>query len=272
LAHILKLARELKEYFFDDINISEYVTLEKYFSHFYCNKSIETAIFTKIIDENTIDDKASGKLYEIRTRIRKIETEIKEKLNFYIRSAKFSKYIQESIITIKNDRFVIPVKEEFRGQMKGFIHDVSSSGSTLFIEPIAVFELNNDLNRLKVEELDEIEAILKDLSDLFFPIMKELENNVWLIGKLDFIFAKAKYSIQIEGISPIIQEQKIIYLEKARHPLISPETVVPIDITIGDDFSCLVITGPNTGGKTVTLKTVGLLTCMAMSRSSYTGR
>ena len=180
-----------------------------------------------------------------------------------LHSSTYSKYIQENIVTLRNDRFVIPVKEEYRSQIKGFIHDISNAGSTVFIEPISVFEMNNQLNGLKKEETLEIEKILQELTELFSPYREELELDVTLIAQLDFIFAKAKFSKSIKATTPIITTKKEIHLKNARHPFIDKEKVVPISIDLGDDFSVLLITGPNTGGKTVTLKTVGLLTCMA---------
>lgn len=267
IAHILKLSRELKEYFYseENIDLSEFIILERYFSSLYNNLNIEKTITSSIIDENTIADNASKKLESIRKSTRKLEQDIKEKLNNFIHSSAYSKYIQESIITIKNDRFVVPVKEEYRSNIKGFIHDVSSSGSTVFIEPIAIFELNNQINNLKIEEALEIEKILENLTSLLYPIVKELENNIRIIGRLDFIFSKALYAKKLNANCPILNTKKEFNLIKARHPLIDASTAVPIDINLGNDFSCLVITGPNTGGKTVTLKTVGLLTLMAMS-------
>ena len=177
----------------------------------------------------------------------------------------YSKYIQESIVTIRNDRYVIPVKQEYRSQIKGFIHDISSSGSTIFIEPISVFELNNNMADLKMEESLEIEKIIKELTKLFYPYVEELKKDTENLAKLDFIFAKAKFSRDIQGNEPIINNNNQIMLEEARHPLIDKEKVVPITLNIGKNYKSLLITGPNTGGKTVTLKTVGLLTCMACS-------
>ncbi len=171
----------------------------------------------------------------------------------------------DPIITIRNDRYVIPIKEEFRGNVKGFIHDISSSGSTIFIEPMNVFELNNKINNLKVQESIEIGKILSKLSSLLFPICNELNRNIDLIGILDFIFAKAKLANSMNATMPNINIEKFVYLENARHPLIDKNSVIPIDIEIGKNYSSLIITGPNTGGKTVSLKTVGLLTLMAMS-------
>lgn len=266
MGNIFKLAQELKDYFNADfLDNSDYPILSDLFYGLYSNKSIVDKIFSCIIDENTIDDSASKNLQTIRKQKRKIEQDIRSKLNDLIHSASYSKYIQENIVTIRNDRFVIPVKEEYRTQVKGFIHDISNAGSTVFIEPISVFEMNNELNRLKVEEELEIEKILFELSKLFFPYTNELEKDVSLIGKLDFIFAKAKYSKSIKATTPIVNTKKEIHLKNARHPLIAPEKVVPSSLSLGDDFSILLITGPNTGGKTVTLKTVGLLTCMACS-------
>ena len=218
-----------------------------------------------ILDENTIDDKASKTLQSIRKKQKKLEQDIRTKLTDMLHSSTYSKYIQENIVTIRNDRFVIPVKEEYRSQIKGFVHDISNAGSTVFIEPISVFEMNNELNSLKKEEEIEIERILQELTKLFYPYVKELQLDVDIIGRLDFIFAKAKYSKFIQATIPLINSKKEIHLKNARHPFISKDKVVPISLNLGDDFSVLVITGPNTGGKTVTLKTVGLLTCMACS-------
>lgn len=266
LNKIFKLAFELKEYFSKDfLDISEYPILKELFSGLYSNKDIVDKITSCILDENTLDDKASTNLQSIRRNQRKLEQDIRDQLNKMIHSSSYSKYIQENIITIRNDRFVIPVKEEYRSQIKGFIHDISNAGSTVFIEPISVFEMNNELSRLKIDEELEIEKILTYLTSLFLPYIKELKLDVALIGKLDFIFAKAKYSKNIKGITPKINTNKEINLINARHPLIASNKVVPISISLGKNFSTLVITGPNTGGKTVTLKTVGLLCTMACS-------
>lgn len=173
--------------------------------------------------------------------------------------------MQEPIVTIRNNRYVIPVKEEYKSMVKGFVHDISSSGSTVFIEPISIFELNNEINNLKIEENIEIEKILQELSELFLPYIDELKLDLETIGKLDFIFSKANYSNAINAQTPNICDEKRIKLINARHPLISASQVVPISIDLGTNYSTLIITGPNTGGKTVTLKTVGLLVCMACS-------
>ena len=259
-------ARDLKTYFSKDyINKEDFPILEGLFSTLYTNEGVISKISSSIIDENTIDDKASPELQKIRKKIRNLEQDIRSKLNSMIHSSSFSKYVQENVVTIRNDRFVIPIKEEYRTQVKGFVHDVSNAGSTLFIEPLSIFELNNEINQLRLEEEVEIEKILQQLTSLFYPYIEELKTDVEVIGTLDFIFAKAKYSKAISGITPIINTNKEIHLINARHPLIDKNKVVPISIELGKDFSTLLITGPNTGGKTVTLKTVGLLTCMACS-------
>ena len=266
LAIILKMSRELKEYFFcDNIDSEKFPILNEYFNSLYTNISIEKKIFDSILSENTIADNASKELSTIRRNQRNLEATIKDKLNGIIHSSTYSKYIQEAVITIRNGRYVIPVKEEFRGQIKGFIHDMSSSGATVFIEPISVFEINSEISNLKIEENIEIEKILKNLSLLIAPYTKELINNRDIIGKLDFIFAKANYARELKAICPTLNADKKINFIKARHPLIDKNSVVPIDINLGIDFNVLIITGPNTGGKTVTLKTVGLLCVMASS-------
>ena len=263
LAHILKTSRELKEYFC--FNEEEYNLIANYFSNLYINKNLEKEIADKILDENTISDNASAKLKSIRKAEKNLCLEIKNKLNTIVHSSTYSKYLQDSVVTIKNERYVVPVKEEYRGQIKGFVHDVSSSGSTVFIEPISVFELNNELNNLKADEQIEILRILEELSRKFALITIELKNNVSLIGELDFIFAKASFSKSINGIKPEINNKKYVNLVSVRHPLIDRNKVVPIDISIGDKYSSLIITGPNTGGKTVALKTTGLILLMAYS-------
>lgn len=260
LASLLKVSRELKEYSQSDIDTSFSTVVIPYFNELYSNPKIENTIFSSIIDENTIDDRASTELYNIRKKERKTEQDIRNALSSFLNS----KYIQEPIITIRNNRYVIPVKQEYRSEIKGLLHDTSSSGSTLFIEPISVFELNNSLNNLKAEENLEIEAILAKLSSLFTDILEELEHNFFAISKIDFAFAKAKYANILKATEPIISNTKQIVLKNARHPLIETDKVVPISISLGNSFSTLVVTGPNTGGKTVTLKTVGLLTAMAM--------
>ena len=264
ICNILEMADELKAYFSNFENDETYERLRIYFDSLYTNSGIVDKIKKSIIDAETIADNASSALSSIRRQIRQAEQEIKNKLNSILHSS-YSKYMQENVVTIRNDRFVIPVKQEYRSQIKGFVHDTSSTGSTVFIEPISVFEANNTINNLRVDEATEIEKILQNLSSLLFPYTEELFGDIEAIGTLDFIFAKAKYSNSIKGITPEINDTKYINLIRARHPLIDEAKVVPITISIGKDYNLLIITGPNTGGKTVSLKTVGLLEAMACS-------
>lgn len=259
ICNILRTSREITEYFKD---LEESLpSLEDYYSMLYINKDVENKIAKCIISEDEISDNASQKLYSIRNSKKSLESNIKNKLNQVIHAN--SKYIMDQVITIRDGRFVIPVKDEYRSFVKGFIHDTSSSGSTVYIEPMAVFEINNKINSLIIEENKEIERILSELSSLLYPIVYNIEQDVKVISKLDLINAKAKLAIEMEANLPILSDN--INLIKARHPLISKDKVVPIDIYVGKDFKTLVITGPNTGGKTVSLKTVGLLSIMAQS-------
>ncbi len=267
IAKFLKISREVKGYFFsgDDIDLAPYTKLYDLFDLIYTNKSVEDKIFSVILDENTIDDNASSKLSSLRRQSKKLEQNIRDKLNSILHSSTYSKYIMEPIVTIRDNRFVIPIKEEYKSQVKGFIHDISSSGSTVFIEPLSVFELNNEIANLKIEEELEIERILSELSAMLYDYTSSLKNNISILGDLDLIFAKASYSLDISGVYPNINDDKYVSLLSAKHPLIDSNVVVPIDISIGKDYSSLVITGPNTGGKTVALKTTGLLLLMAYS-------
>ena len=264
LAKVLKISDELKKYFTQDfINMEDYPILNEQFEKLYTNYDIYSKIFKIIIDENTVSDDASSKLKDIRRNQRKLEQNIKNTLNGFLQS--HAKYVQENIVTIRNDRYVVPIKEESRSQIKGLVHDISSTGATVFIEPLAVFELNNELNNLKIEEKLEIEKIIKELSNLFVPYVDNLETTFKTIGALDFLFAKAKYSKALQATMPVINNNKFIDLKNVKHPLIPQEKAVPINLSIGKDFSSLIITGPNTGGKTVTLKTAGLICLMACS-------
>lgn len=267
VATVLRASRVLHEYLFNDtsFDLTGFTVLEDLFSMLYYNKTIEDKIFNSIIDEDTISDDASKTLSSLRRNKRKLEQDVRDKLSNFVHSASYSKYLMDSIITIRNDRFVIPVKEEFKDNISGVILDVSASGSTVYIEPSSIFELNNKINGIKVQEALEIEKILKDLSIILFPIASKLKKSVETIGKIDFIFAKAKFAKKIDGICPEINTSKEISLYGARHPLISSDTVVPVDISIGKEYTSLLVTGPNTGGKTVVLKTVGLFCLMACS-------
>lgn len=265
VVNVLEMSDELIEYFSSFINTNDFFHLTNYFSGLYTNHSIIDKIKKCIIDENTIADNSSNNLANIRRRERRLEQDIKSKLNTILHSSSYSKYIQENVVTIRNDRYVIPIKQEYRSYVKGFVHDMSASGSTVFIEPLAVFEYNNELNNLKIDEEQEIEKILYGLSSMLFAYTNEIKQDSIIIGNLDFIFAKAKYSNSIKGITPTINTEKFANFINARHPLINESKVVPTSLSIGKDFSLLIITGPNTGGKTVTLKTVGLLELMACS-------
>ena len=263
IGHILKTSKELKKYFSSIEDNSKYDCIENYFNCLYTNTDLESNIFRSIIDENTVSDEASSELNSLRRKRRNLEGSIKDNLNKFIHSSSYSKYIMDPIITIRNDRYVIPVKVEYKDNIKGFVHDISYSGSTVYIEPVSIFEMNNQIHNLQLAENIEIEKILKELSNLVFPITNNLKITLESIGNLDLIFAKAKFASATNSIEPIINEEKVIDLKEARHPLIDPKTVVPIDIEIGKKYSSLIITGPNTGGKTVSLKTTGLLCLMA---------
>lgn len=263
VGHILKISRNLKSYFSSLDDTSKYDSIENYFDNLYTNIDLENNIFKSILDESTVADEASSALNNLRRKRRNLESSIKENLNKFIHSSTYSKFIMDPIVTIRNDRYVIPVKVEYKDNVKGFVHDISYSGSTVFIEPISIFELNNQAHNLQLEENVEIERILKNLSDSLIPIVNNIEISLNSIANLDLIFAKAKFSNKFKCVEPIINEEKFIDFKEARHPLIDEKVVVPIDVEIGNKYTSLIITGPNTGGKTVTLKTVGLLCLMA---------
>lgn len=218
-----------------------------------------------IISEEEISDEASPALKSIRRSIKTTNEKIRSQLASMINSQTTRTYLQENVITMRNGRYCIPVKQEYRGQVSGMIHDQSSTGSTLFVEPMAVVKLNNDIKELAVKEQEEIEKILSILSNTAALNQAELEENFHILTQLDFIFAKASLSRSYHGSEPIFNSQGIIALKDARHPLLDQKTVVPSNIHLGDDFYLLIVTGPNTGGKTVSLKTVGLLTLMGQS-------
>lgn len=218
-----------------------------------------------IISEEEIADDASQKLFSLRKDIQLSHSKIRQHLNKILSSTHYKNMLQDALITVKNDRFCVPIKAEYRSSFPGMIHEQSSSGSTLFIEPISVVELNNTLKTLIDEERKEIERILSSLSAMASEHIHSLSNNQKTLGILDFIFAKGELALNMRCSKPIFNTQKKINLKKACHPLLDPKTVVPIDFYIGEKFKTLVITGPNTGGKTVTLKTVGLLSLMGQA-------
>ena len=263
---VLRTSRRLKEYFFDsDIDVSYFKVLSTHFENLYTNINIEDEISRCIKNEEDLDDRASKELYEIRKNISDLESKIKNKLNNIIHSSSTAKYLQDSVITFRNDRYVVPVKQEYRNEIPGLIHDSSATGSTLFIEPTAIFDMNNNIKELRIKEQLEIERILSLLTQMISPITDSLNIAVTQIGNIDFAFSKAKYSIETNSFEPIIHLEGDCNFKKARHPLIPSDKVVPIDVWFGKDFNSLIITGPNTGGKTVALKTIGLLCIMAQS-------
>ena len=226
---------------------------------------LETSIRNAIDENGEVLDSASETLRSLRVQLRTREARVRERLESMIRSSNAQKMLSDAIITIRNDRFVIPVKQEYRGNYGGIIHDQSSSGQTLFIEPQSVVQLNNELQSIKVKEQQEIEKILIALSAYTSEFKEELETIVDVLAQIDFMFAKARYAKKIKGSKPKVNDEGRISLFKARHPLIPIDEVVANDIAIGDTYTSIVITGPNTGGKTVTLKTVGLCTLMAQA-------
>lgn len=229
------------------------------------HRSVEEEITRCILSEDEIADNASPALARIRRQMRLTNEKMREKLNNMIKSPTYQKYLQEPIITVRNGRFALPVKAEHRAQVQGLIHDASGSGQTLFIEPAAAVELGNEFRRLQSEEQTEIGRILAGLTALVDPYADELLGSLSVLAKLDVIFAKAVMARDMRAIRPELNEDGSLRIAQGRHPLLQKETVVPVDVWLGEDFTTLIITGPNTGGKTVTLKTVGLFSLMAMS-------
>ncbi|MBZ9607776.1 endonuclease MutS2 [Clostridium estertheticum] len=226
-------------------------------------KKLEDEIFIAIISDEEISDRASSLLFSLRKSLKEKNASVKDKVTSLVRSN--AKYLQESLYTIRGDRYVIPVKIEHKGSVPGIVHDQSSSGATLFIEPMSLVNLNNEIKEIMLKEKAEVERILAELSYKIYENINIVGNNANIVWELDFIFAKAGYAIEINAIIPGVNEEGVIDIIEARHPLIDPLVVVPSNIYLGGEFTSLVITGPNTGGKTVTLKTVGLIQLMAMS-------
>ncbi len=261
VAAFLGVSREAKSYIGDselDIplikGLSEFLSVDRF---------IENQIKKCILSEEEIADDASGTLYDIRKSIRKKQSQIREKMDSMLRSS--SAYLQESIITMRSGRYVLPVKAEYKSNVKGIVHDVSSSGSTVFVEPMAVVELNNSIRTMEQEELKEIEKILRYLSSLIMEKANAILESIDALSRLDYIFAKAKLAQEMHAVKPEINDERYINIIKGRHPLLSKDTVIPTSIWCGKDFDCLIITGPNTGGKTVSLKTCGLFVLMTQS-------
>lgn len=259
VAKLLKTARMFKTYP-DDIDAGP---LSEHIEALFVNKALETKIFSVIIDDETIADDASPELSDIRRKLKGTNKKIKDILQDMI--SRHSKYLQEQIITMRDDRYVIPVKSEYRAEVKGILHDTSATGATLFIEPSSVVEANNEIRELTIKESEEIKRILAELSGEVADISKVILMTYSVVSELDLIFAKSKFSLSYDCFRPVLNDKGYINLEKARHPLISKDKVVPSDIRIGKEFDTLVVTGPNTGGKTVVLKTTGLITLMAQA-------
>lgn len=242
----------------------EQTVLDYLFDSLFANEFLEKKLQASIINEEELADDASPELSRIRKKINQASAKIRENLEKMIRSKSTQKYLQEAIITVRDGRFVVPVKTENKSDVPGLIHATSGSGSTIFVEPISVVEANNDIQILIGEEKDEINRIIAELSSLCADFKEQFFSNLNAIKLLDLYFSKANLAAKMNAIPPIISDNGVIHLKKARHPLIDKEKVVPIDFSMGNDKHVVVITGPNTGGKTVILKTVGLLTLMTM--------
>ena len=262
VAGLLRVIRSVVEWREKSSSIA--TCLDMRFNALSPNKFLETKITSTILSEEEIADNASPELFAIRKKIVSTSTKIREHLDKIIRSASYQKYLQDSIVTIRGGRFVIPVKAEFRSSVPGLVHDTSASGATVFIEPMSVVEANNDIRMLKSKEQAEIERILAELSAEVGGYADSISRSFEILTELNVIFAKAHLAYSMKATTPILNDKGRILLKKARHPLIDKDKVVPTDIELGINFDTLVVTGPNTGGKTVSLKTIGLLTLMAM--------
>lgn len=265
VADVLRVSRSLKKYAGDDTGTVDGNYVAGFIGKLAGNKALEDRINNAIISPEEISDSASTALNNIRRKIRNLQSSIKDKLDSIVKSQSVKKYIQEAIVTIREDRYVIPVKAEYKNEVHGLVHDSSASGATLFIEPMAVVEANNEIKEQKIKEKAEIERILAELTQEVLEMLDSLKENMLLLAKIDFAFAKAKLSADYRCTGPTLNDEGRILIKKGRHPLLDKKTVVPIDFWIGTDFKSLILTGPNTGGKTVTLKTVGLFTLMAQA-------
>lgn len=262
IAYCLRALRTLDEWRNHSSGVK--TSLDFFFEGITSNKYLETKILSCIVSEEEIADKASDTLFDIRKKIRSKENSIREKLDSLIHSSHYQQFLQEAIITQRNGRFVVPVKAECRGNVPGLVHDTSSTGATVFIEPASVVDANNDIKVLQGKERDEIMRILYELSAESGDFAESIKHSYECAIRLNLIFAKAHLAYKMKATKPILNNEGIICLKKARHPLIDPKKVVATDIALGDEYDTLVITGPNTGGKTVSLKTLGLLTLMTM--------
>ena len=262
IAELLTCARRTKDYF-NGAGEDGKTAIDSLFQSLHGNRFLEDKIRNAILDEDTIADNASPALSDIRRHMRAAQTKSRQILQRVISSPSYSKILQESLITQRDGRFVVPVKAEHRGDMPGLVHDVSSSGATLFVEPMGVVQANNELIELQAKEKKEIERILAELSADAAEHLEDIRRDYEALVSLDLIFARGQLSYKMDAERPEIRRDGVILLRKARHPLLDPAKAVPIDISLGDTFDTLVITGPNTGGKTVSLKTLGLLCLMA---------
>ena len=260
IAGILRCARTTQGYVSED---DEKTVLDSLFKALTPNKYLEDKIFGAILSEEEITDTASSELADIRRHMRIQSGKIRDSLQKVISSPAYSKFLREPIITIRQGRYVVPVKSECKNDVPGLVHDVSSSGSTYFVEPMSAVNANNALRELELKEKKEIERILAELSAEAAGYREAINLDYRMLVQLDVIFAKAKLGYKMRAGAPIMNDQGRVELRKARHPLIDPKSVVPISVRLGTDFDTMIITGPNTGGKTVTLKTIGLLTLMA---------
>jgi len=260
IAGVLRCARNIKGYVSED---DKATVLDALFGALTPNKYLEDKIFGAILSEEEIADNASPALSDIRRHMRIQSGKIRDSLQKIISSPAYAKYLREPIITIRQGRYVVPVKSECRNDVPGLVHDVSATGGTYFIEPMSAVNANNALRELELKEKKEIERILAELSAEAAAHREDINLDYQMLVQLDVIFAKAKLAYRMRAWAPIMNDQGKIDLRKARHPLIDPKTVVPITVRLGSDFDTMIITGPNTGGKTVTLKTIGLLTLMA---------
>lgn len=260
IARVLQCARLVKGYTSDDKLGKS--CIDHLFAALHANRFLEEKITGSIVGEDEIADSASSELANIRRKIRAAGARVRDCLQKIISSPSYAKVLQEPIITMRSDRFVVPVKAEFKGAIPGLVHDISASGATLFIEPMAAVKANNELRELAAKEKTEIERILAELSADCAAHAEDIASDYSYLITLDGIFARAKLSYKLNGIEPELREKGVV-LRRARHPLLPKDKAVPISLELGEDFDTLIITGPNTGGKTVTLKTIGLLNVMA---------
>ncbi len=258
----LRAVRSLYEWYGHCSGVS--TSLNFFFDSITVNKYLEEKIFSVIVSEDEIADRASDELYDIRRKIRAKSNSVREKLDSILHSTHYQKFLQEPIVTQRSGRYVVPVKAEHRADVPGLVHDMSSSGATVFIEPVSVVDANNEIKILESREREEIKRILSELSRETGNFSESIKNSYESAVEIDLIFAKARLAYKMKATMPILNNEGRIVLKKARHPLLEPEKAVPVDISLGKDFDTLVITGPNTGGKTVSIKTLGLLSLMAM--------